>query len=447
MELKCFTMEQKTLYYDFNYRQTIIRGVAGGGKSLLILMKIVDVFRVQDGDRRRVVLIAFNPFIYKCRRILRANDLTVDIIKRFPTTTNSTTTPSNSTAAPPDVLIIGLKDFFGVPSTTLLEYDIDSFDVFIDDLQSFESLGDFYERRNANFSDIAEFVDNTFMTRVNTPLYLWVCFDMLQCEFLEGYDDNAIKTFTHLNDTSPRHFNIPTFHLTKILRNSADIIPLIQGIRAHELANNPYVRTAASNNVTAGHNITCTPVVYHKISENTDALYVRAFVTQRLHEVLPHVARMIEGRSPSDVAILYRVYRQSDNFIDKSALENIVRTNFKCTIQTIKDFELHNNKDDVIFDYWHNSPSFEFEVVVAVKKCAEDHDATFHNMITRARSHLVVVDADVYKRQINTPTNMHTVFWKRDDKTGKFVRSSQSSLTRHIWYASTLRSTFGCVLM
>ena len=443
MELKCFTMEQKTLYYDFNYRQTIIRGVAGGGKSLLILMKIVDVFRVQDGDRRRVVLIAFNPFIYKCRRILRANDLTVDIIKRFPTTTNSTTTPSNSTAAPPDVLIIGLKDFFGVPSTTLLEYDIDSFDVFIDDLQSFESLGDFYERRNANFSDIAEFVDNTFMTRVNTPLYLWVCFDMLQCEFLEGYDDNAIKTFTHLNDTSPRHFNIPTFHLTKILRNSADIVPLVQDIRVVRVARTAALRTAASNNETAGHNITCAPVVYHRISDNTDAQYIRAFVTQMLDEVLPQVARMIEDCSPSDVAIL----QEYDNIVNKSALENIVRTNFKCTIQTIKDFELHNNKDNVIFDRLINSPSFEFDIVVAVVDYEYDYDTSFHNMITRARSHLVVVDTNTGKLEINTPTNMHTVFWKRDDKTGKFVRSSQSSLTRHIWYASTLRSTFGCVLM
>ena len=244
-----------------------------------------------------------------------------------------------------------------------------------------------------------------------------------------------------MDRTTPRHFNIPTFHLTKILRNSADIIPLIQDLRAGTVAEYPHLRAASSDNETAGHNITCTPVVYHTISENTDDddddddEYSRAFVIQMLDEVLPQVARMVEGRSPSDVAILYDNLR-----IDVSALENLVenlvKKNFKCNTQTIKDLELLKNKDCLIFDEWDNSPSFEFEVVVAVSVSLYPleripftcHDVILHNMITRARSHLVVVDPLGKYEYLKYPTSIPTMhFWERDEKTGKFVKCVDKS--------------------
>ena len=273
------------------------------------------------------------------------------------TTTNNTTT---STATPPDVLVMDLNDFFAVPTTTLQQYDIDPYHLFIDDLHSFTAK--YYNY--AKYSEIALFIDDLYMKRIHTQLYLWVCFDVLQSDGVE-FNDHHITSLTHITSyTNPRPLNIPTFDLTKILRNSADIIPVIQKARTQRITAHPQQLSTSNTlgNITGGHNITSTPVVHHQLLEYSNPKHWKNFVTHVLTEVLPSVVDKVASISPSHVGILY----YNRDHIDEIALHQLVRKEFNCSTQTIKDFVLKNNKDDVIFDEVSNAVSFEFQVVIYV---------------------------------------------------------------------------------
>ena len=441
-----FTTSNKTRFHDSarkwssffhdgtdTVHQTLVRGVAGGGKSLLILIKIVEIIRRGNGDR--AVLIAPDPFIFKCERILKANGLSIDIIKSLPvkptktattntataTTTTNTATATASTTTPPDVLIMHLRDFFQVPTTTLQQYDIDPYHVFIDDLQSYFVSAK--RKDDVRYSEIAMFIDDLYMKRIHTPLYLWVCFDVLQSADVI-FDDHHITSLTHITVSQPRPLNIPEFNLTKILRNSADIIPIIQKTRSEIITTRPQELSALNTlgNVTGGHNITCTPVVYHELLKNTEEKHRKSFITHVLAEVLPQVVDMVASISPSDVAILY----EKDDNIDKTALQQLVSTNFHCKTQTINDFAHHDNKDDVILDNVFKVSSFEFQVVVFVVT-SEYGDGSIHNMMTRARSHLVMVNANPSSKTNNltnltSSDDVHRTIWRHDKKSGQFVR-------------------------
>lgn len=359
MELVFFTMQQRYLF-DTVFR-SLVRGVAGGGKSLLILLKIVDILSKGNGDR--AVLVAPSPFIFKCERILKANGLSVNIINNFPLkpttlTATTTTTTTSSTTTLPDVLIMDLNDFFAVPTTTLQQYDLDSYHLFIDDLQSY-TVEEY--KGCAKYSEIALFIDDLYMKRIHTQLYLWACFDVLQSNGVD-LNDHHITSLTHISTTKRRPLKIPIFDLTKILRNSADIIPVIQKVRTERIRYNS-LHLSTSNtlrNVAGGHNITCTPVVYHELIGYAEPKHWKNFITHVLTEVLPSVMDMVASISPSDVSILY----DDDVDIDKKALQQLVRHEFNCSTQTIKDFVLNNNKDDVIFDNFSNATSLEFQVVI-----------------------------------------------------------------------------------
>ena len=96
MELVYFTMEQKSLFQ--HHKHALVRGAAGSGKSLLLLMKIIELAK---SGTSKTLLIADDPFNIKCCNILTANGVSCDIITTFPRKPVTTASTSASPTSQP----------------------------------------------------------------------------------------------------------------------------------------------------------------------------------------------------------------------------------------------------------------------------------------------------------------------------------------------------------
>eukprot|EP00493_Phyllostaurus_siculus_P022613 UN22947 len=166
--------------------------------------------------------------------MLQANNISVEMIDTFP--------PEDINSS--CIFVVDSKKFF---DGDILSYNLDLYNVFIDDLQTVTN------------SSIKDFVDTQYTNACRTNKYFWVCNDTLQ-------NPNP--------RTEPLDFSIPRKELTKMLRNSSNIIPLVMEMRkdamdllSHDATMFPEVKP--------GHNIAGAPVILHQledVSSNDDRL-------------------------------------------------------------------------------------------------------------------------------------------------------------------------------
>ena len=120
MELIYLTPTQKNLYQ--NIRQTVIRGCAGSGITMLFYMKIIDI--MENHSNKNILIIAPRTHHLQINQFLIANSVQTTLCKAF---------------SPPvsgGIVIVTLKQFFDVSPSTLQSYNVSNYHVLIDDLQS-----------------------------------------------------------------------------------------------------------------------------------------------------------------------------------------------------------------------------------------------------------------------------------------------------------------------
>ena len=111
------TPEQKDLMD--NVRHAEVYGAAGTGKTLITLLKCVEIHR--NNATEKTLIIAPDPHNYRCWKTLQANSISAEIINSFP--------PEDINSS--SVFIVDLKKFF---DGDIMSYYLDLYNVFIDDL-------------------------------------------------------------------------------------------------------------------------------------------------------------------------------------------------------------------------------------------------------------------------------------------------------------------------
>ena len=197
------TPDQKQLFCYC--KQAMVRSPAGCGKSLLILLKVYELLKNSESNSR-ILILAPVPHTLRIRKSLQANNIHVDIIKKFPPFPSST-----------NVFIMDLDSFFDDEHTNFMDYDINNYHIFIDDLHNMSRYS------NTTFFDVGDFVDQTYTTCETLDTYMWIMVDILQ-----GRTGSTRGMFSKdlflTEDKKQREYNISTVHLFHVMRNTENII-------------------------------------------------------------------------------------------------------------------------------------------------------------------------------------------------------------------------------
>ena len=100
---------QQQMIFD-NYPRALIRSHAGCGKTLLILLKILDI--LYKDPSQKIVLVAPYPHNIRCKIILEKNKVTTEMFPLFPYTM-----PSPPTPFPPLCDVVIIRDHLQISPT------------------------------------------------------------------------------------------------------------------------------------------------------------------------------------------------------------------------------------------------------------------------------------------------------------------------------------------
>ena len=173
--------------------------------------------------------------------------------------------------------------------------------------------------------------------------------------------------------------------------------------------------SSCASGIADGHNITCTPIVYHKLRKGTDASHKGPFHLKVLGEELNKLLGMVPAFLPSQVAIL------TEGSFDSRDINNLISATLRCSTQTVEESIKNNNISDVVFDNMCNTSSFEFTCVLYLRTTSPGSTCQLYNLFTRARSKLVVIDSNVRYPPMTVPS-VHLTTWDVDAK-GQLVQS------------------------
>ena len=288
-----FSPQQKLIFDD--YKHALIRAHAGCGKTLLILIKILDI--LEKDFSQKILLIAAKPHHLRCKNILERNNVTVEIFPSFPL-------PPTSSPPSCQVVIVELQKFFKVPSETLLSYDISLFHLLVDDLHGYK-LKD--EDNCSDFTDIGDFVDYAYsVSKLNDKL-CWFGLDVAQqCHYGRSYGRNGEESkVTGLfltnsglltSSDSRRTFNIPVVVMNQILRNSKEIIMVLESARETQAKVRELNTSMMIPDIHCGHHITSQKLVYHKLNVyRLNEVTKKKFVCARIEELLNTLSSSFMG--------------------------------------------------------------------------------------------------------------------------------------------------------
>ena len=325
--------------------------------------------------------------------------MSTKVIASFPTTPNNH--PSE------DVIIVTLRSFFEVTAATLNAYDLFNYNVFIDDLQCYDVK---FRSGHATYPEIAAFIDKIYANALVNDLYLWCCFDLLQSASFD-FDGRYIISLLYDNANTVRPLKIPIYELTDILRNTEEIIKVVTDVRTQRIQTHN-ISPCVVQEVKKGHSITCAPPVYHKLKQGADGKHQDLFVVERTAEELEKLVKVTPALKPTHIAILYDPFL---SHICEQQLRELVRKAFNCNLQTIRESLTDGNVDNIVFDNVYKAMSFETLCVLYVRYQSNVGKREIYSLITRAKSRLVIIDADVFQPPLTTD-NVHLLTWDIDAK-------------------------------
>ena len=306
--------------------------------------------------------------------------------------------PSPPTPAPPscDVIIITVKNFFSVPRQTLMSYDLSLFNLFVDDIHGYQP----YEYENVStYTAIGDFVNSAYITSSWNNHHCWFGVDEVQQGWYDSNCEMRLNTAGILYKRGgERKLDIPVVIMDQILRNTKDIVNVMEEARKEQASTCRLETSMLIPNIGCGHHIAGQRVVYHKLMMIGPEERVRSeFICERVEELFHTLSSTSSSPSPqfdfSTVAILF----ESDYFLSphKSPIEQMLLTKFALGTQTIEQQLLTNNHTNVVMDTCDNIQSYEAAVVVYVRTFGNEYGYHDYNAISRARTLCMIVDIDI----------------------------------------------------
>ena len=288
-----------------------------------------------------------------------------------------------------------LQNFFGVPSETLLSYDLNGWNIFVDDLQSYrvEVIDPTSAHNLADFEDIRVFIEQTYNKYEHSNEHMWYCVDVFQ----RLYATNSYNSFTPIMMLDERNNNIPIVTLTDILRNTREVVDVVKQMRDKKIR--PYCifswAVLLLSDIGIGHDINSTKVICHQLKQDTDDKHYIPFVCEmvktELTKLISHQQQQEQQQLKfSDVAVLY------DELLTQYTLrcietEIMLPQNFSVQTQSIAEKLTNNDRNNVVVDMFENISSFESPIVIAVAQSGVNWFFSY-DICSRARTKLVIID-------------------------------------------------------
>ena len=169
-----------------------------------------------------------------------------------------------------------------------------------------------------------------------------------------------------------------------------------------------------------GHHITGAPILYHKLSQQNDKKHYEPFVLHMLERELDTLLKGSPSFNASDVAILLDGGFKSG--LDES-IPKLIQQKQGFGVQTIEDFILTGNKDNVVLDGVDNAMSYEVPCVLYIltRRRTGVNISLFNYryvIASRARARLTIIDGHVADPPIPIP-DVTLVTW--EEKNGSFL--------------------------
>ena len=319
-----------------------------------------------------------------------------------------------------------VKKFFRVPRQTLLSYDTSLFNLFVDDLHGYQPY--VYEDVST-YHDIGDFVNSAYITSSWNNHHCWFGMDDVQIgvSYVSGNVEYNPTGILYTRSGSERKLDIPVVVMDQILRNTKDIVNVMEDARNKQADHCQLDSSMLIPNIGCGHHIAGQRVVYHKLKKITDDKEWKKvgseFICTRVEELL-HTLTSTSSSSTSSppqfdfstVAILFE-YDGQDLSLHKSPLEQMLLTKFTLGVQTIEQQLLTNNHTNVVMDHCGNIQSYETAVVVFVRRFGGCGDYKIYNAISRARTLCMIVD-DYIIADHSLLQNVDVVEWKESNGEG-----------------------------
>jgi len=259
-----------------------------------------------------------------------------------------------------------------------------------------------------SYFDVGDFIERAYETCVQNDTYFWFMLDVMQGYYDDeyGYTGEGSDNLFRTRDEQPRSYNIPTVHLSHVMRNTHEVIKLTNEIHEGDVNDASDTVKEFLPTPQVGHKVTSRIPVHHKLYPSTDDKNRLPFIIARLREVLKSITNPPYSLPLSSVAI---IWDDEDTFNKhKGEITSFLTTEFGTTPQSIEKQLTSNNSTDIM-DVWDNIMSFESPAVVYICHYGRDH----YNICTRAS--LTIIDVDKNESFFDEPNNIDTVWWKPDD--------------------------------
>ena len=354
MNLYYLKPRQMQLLYDVLHRLKIIRGPAGTGKTLLLLIHILLLLR--SDTKYDIVICAPHPHHLRCYKFFKKNGVLVQIEDKFPT--SHLIAKRGDSRLAPIVRIVELRSFYDSLPITNLDMPMH---LFIDDLQAVLCYQ--VEKKVTNLKD---FLFQFHNRATSDGTYCLITIDDLQR--MNSY----VKTVFE-----PQGW--PIFKLDEVLRNSVPIIGVMNdqfSIQSRDL------EKSDQYSLKNGHAVNGPCVDCYMLERPYSVKLSKAQKLEHLRMALEETFKIYGGLP---IAVLV------NKAIPYLSLEEVKDVLMECGKNPISIEEYitqeHDYEPVVVLDDVKNISSFEFPIVFDIAAFRNYNYPTY----SRARAKLVLL--------------------------------------------------------
>ena len=206
LELFYLKPQQMDLLYT-ELARLIIRGPAGTGKTILIILKIL--FLIKSETEFNILLFAPHPHNIRCKKLLERNNVNVQMVDNYPIQPSFQNCNERKNQSNITVRIVDLKEFMFEYYNKAVNNSTPTFNehVFVDDLQVVDKMS------SDDILKSLQLICNT----THPDIYTWLALDPVQNMYRGLVRDELEKVFQ----------GFTTITLNHVLRNSQPIIDVL----------------------------------------------------------------------------------------------------------------------------------------------------------------------------------------------------------------------------
>lgn len=261
-------------------------------------------------------------------------------------------------------------------------YDLKLYHVFIDDIQTALTTA-------KRVDHLKDFVDKHYNVSCQTGKYFWLCNDVVQ-----------VRYQINLEYSPPPLFAIPKINLTRILRNTSKIIPVVMEAREKEImVFGPFHQMLPE--VIPGHHIHGAPIIFHlkeKQPSDIDGTLMR-FALQMVKQEMRILLERSSSFRPSDIAIIF------DNLLtlqhDQDVIGYMLKQEYNLETATIRDHVMNENTQKVVIGTSKDCMSYEAPCVIYIDTGHTEGIQNIYTLASRARTRLTFISTNTYSSLSN----------------------------------------------